>query len=68
MTVSEIIEQIKALPASEQEKVAAFVRDLASSVVREESSAEKLPRNQRFGDAADHVFTEYKDLLGKLAQ
>jgi len=68
MTVREIIEQIKALPASEQEKVAAFVRDFGSSVVREEPGAEKLPRNQRFGEAADHVFTEYKDLLGKLAQ
>ena len=68
MTVREIIEQIKRLPASEQEKVAAYLRGLESSVVREEPGVEKLPRDQRFGEAADHVFTEYKELLHKLAQ
>ncbi len=67
MTVREIIEQIKALPASEQEKVAAFVRDLGSSVVREESGGAYIPAGEA-KDLAQRIFTENEELFRKLAQ
>jgi len=67
MTVSEIIEQIKALPASEQEKVAAFVRDLASSVVREEPGATYIPVSEA-SELSQRIFTENEELFRKLAQ
>lgn len=67
MTVSEIIEQIKALPASEQEKVAAFVRDLASSVVREEPGATYIPAGEA-SELSQRIFTENEELFRKLAQ
>ena len=67
MTVREIIEQIKALPASEQEKVAAFVRDLGSSVVREEPGSTYIPADEG-SELSKRIFTENEELFRKLAQ
>ena len=67
MSAEEIIQQIKALPPAQQAEVAAFLRGMEGSVVREDSST-GAGRADRFRKAADHVFTEYQDLLHKLAQ
>ncbi len=67
MSAAEIIEQIKALTPAQQAEVALFLRGMDSSIVREDQSA-GAGREERIRKAADHVFTEYQDLLHKLAQ
>jgi hypothetical protein len=67
MSAEEIIQQIKALPPAQQAEVAAFLRGMESSVVREDSGSD-AGRAEHFRKAADHVFTEYQELLHKLAQ
>ncbi len=67
MSAAEIIDKIKALPPVQQAEVAAFLRGMESSVVREDQSS-GAGREERIRTAADHVFTEYQDLLHKLAQ
>ena len=67
MSAAEIIEQIKAMTPAQQAEVTAFLRGMESSVVREDQVA-GTGRDERFHKAADHVFTEYQDLLHKLAQ
>ena len=69
MSAAEIIEQIKALPPVQQAEVAAFLRRMDSSVVREDQgTGTGAGREEHFRKAADHVFTEYQELLHKLAQ
>ncbi len=67
MTVREIIEQIKALPASEQEKVAAYLRGLESSVVREEPGSTYIPAGEA-SELSQRIFAENEELFRKLAQ
>ena len=67
MSAAEIIEQIKAMTPAQQAEIAAFLRGMESSVVREDQVAGN-GRDERFHKAADHVFTEYQDLLHRLAQ
>ena len=67
MSAAEIIEQIKALPPVQQAEVAAFLRGMDSSVMREDQGT-GAGREEHFRKAADHVFTEYQELLHKLAQ
>ena len=67
MSAAEIIEQIKTLTPAQQAEVAAFLRGMDSSVVREDQGT-GAGREDRIRKAADHVFTEYQDLLHKLAQ
>ncbi|MEO6742174.1 MAG: hypothetical protein ABIP20_18165 [Chthoniobacteraceae bacterium] len=52
---------------AQQAEVAAFLRGMDSNVVREDQSAD-IKRDEHFRKAADHVLTEYQDLLHKLAQ
>ena len=67
MSAAEIIEQIKAMTPAQQAEVAAFLREMESSVVREDQGP-GAGREERIRKAADHVFTEYQNLLHKLAQ
>ena len=67
MSAEEIIRQIKAMSPAEQAEVAAFLRGMETSVVREDSGT-AAGRAENFRKAADHVFTEYQELLHKLAQ
>ena len=67
MSAAEIIEQIKTLTPAQQAEVAAFLRGMETSGVREDSGTD-AGRAEDFRKAADHVFTEYQELLHKLAQ
>jgi hypothetical protein len=67
MSAAEIIEQIKTLTPAQQAEVAAYLRGMESSVVREDTGS-GAGREERVRKAADHVFSEYHDLLHKLAQ
>ena len=67
MSASEIIQQIKALPLDEQQEVKAYLNEGPRSLVVDAAKLD-ADRNARVRGAADHVFTEYKELLGKLAQ
>jgi len=67
MNAAEIIEQIKALTPAQQAEVAGFLRGMEGSVVREDQGVD-VGREENFRKAAEHVFTEYRDLLHKLAQ
>ena len=64
MSAAEIIEQIKALPAEEQAKVAVFVRDLPAANGDARSGTMD---DAHFRKAADAVFSKHGELLKKLA-
>ncbi len=67
MSAEEIIRQIRAMSPEEQAEIAAFLRGMKTGVVREDAGAAG-GRAENFRKAADHVFTEYQELLHKLAQ
>ena len=58
VSAQEVIEEIKQLPREEQQKVAAFVRELEASA----------PVSDEFKRVADEVFTTNAELFRKLAQ
>jgi len=62
MSAAEIIEQIRALPREEQKQVADFV---AREFATPNSNSE---RKKSFEEASGEVFSEYRDLLAKLAK
>jgi hypothetical protein len=62
MSAAEVIEQIRALSSEERALVVEFVKHELPSL--EEGPARKIS----FEDASKEVFTEYPDLLSKLAK
>jgi hypothetical protein len=65
MSAAEIIEQIKTLPATEQQEVVNFMKAFS----REPGgSRDAQSREERFQKAADKVFSEHSELLRRLAQ
>ena len=66
MSAAEIIEQIKALPAEEQAKIAEFVRELQSASGKE-PNIRYVDRDNARG-IANRVFEENAELFRKLAK
>ena len=66
MSAVEIIEQIKALPRSEQAQIKAFARDLPDE--EESQSGGKIMSREVFERAKEHVFKHYGPLLEELAK
>jgi hypothetical protein len=64
MSVAEIIEQIKTLPAEEQAKVAEFLRECVSG---QEAASPRIMEDAAFNKAADATFSKHDELLKKLA-
>jgi hypothetical protein len=65
MSAVEIIEQIKKLPAKEQQKVAAFIHAAENAGALEKSNGEVTADFKR---AADAMFVTNSELFRKLAQ
>ena len=61
MSAAEIIEQIRALPQEEREQVVRFLREDAATNPGK-------GRKKSFEEASEEVFSEYGDLLAKLAK
>lgn len=59
MSAAEIIEHIRALPREEQAQVV--------DLIAREFAPEHI-RRKNFADASAEVFTEYRDVLAKLAK
>jgi hypothetical protein len=64
MSAQEIIEQIQALPAEEQQKVAAYVVTLSQS--RETGASSDI--RPGFDEMAGEVFDRYDELFRELAK
>ena len=67
MSAAEIIEQIKALPPVQQAEVAAFLRGMESSVVREDSGVRYISKDEARA-LSQPIFEENAELFRKLAQ
>ena len=65
MSATEIIEQIKVMPAGDREKVFALVDGLRQA---EHSEAVKTMRGEKFEKIMEYVFTEHAELMRRLAQ
>jgi hypothetical protein len=63
MTAHDVIDQIKALPATERAKVVDFVHSMES-----DGSSVRHADDRAFKQAADWVFGEHGDLMRKLSQ
>lgn len=63
MTAHEVIDQIKALPPTEQAKVLDFIHALDA-----DKSSTPTAGDRAFSDAAKWVFAEHSDLMRKLSQ
>ena len=64
MSAVEVIEQIKRLPREEQQKVAAFLDEIAKP---QAAPITKTPVSGEFKRVADEVFTTNAELFRKLA-
>ena len=64
MSAVEIIEQIRALPKTEQAIVADFLSQELAPPAPDSAQGKKLT----FEEAADEVFSEYHELLSRLAK
>ena len=67
MSAAEIIEQIKAMTPAQQAEVAAFLRGLESSVVREDSGVRYISKDEA-RELSPPIFEENAELFRKLAQ
>ena len=67
MSTAEIIEKIKAMTPAQQAEVAAFLRGLESSVVREDSGVRYISRDEA-RELSQPIFEENAELFRKLAQ
>lgn len=67
MSASQIIEEIKSLPAEEQQAVFAFV---AKQMIGQRTGSDVQPVGQKlsFEEACDVVFRENRELLSLLAK
>jgi hypothetical protein len=63
VTAAKIIEEIKRLPLKEQVEVIEFAVELA----REKRQDPRYADDADLQKAVDHIFTEYADLMRKLA-
>ena len=67
MSAEEIIEKIKTLTPAQQEEVAAFLRGMETSVVREDSGVRYISREEARA-LSKPIFEENAELFSKLAQ
>jgi len=65
MSANEVIEEIKKLPPEEQQKIAAFLREISVSNAPVKSDAKV---SETFERVANEVFTTNAELFRKLAQ
>lgn len=68
MSAAEIIEQIKALPTSEQREVAAFVQTLETPAGPSAGEKVRYASTGRVGEIADLIFAQNESLFRKLAE
>jgi len=73
MSVAEVIDEIRRLPAADLAKVMVAVTDCSAELGGIESESSDFPTKARdaseeeFAWAADRVFIEHKELFGRLA-
>ena len=67
MSAAEIIEKIKAMTPAQQAEVAAFLRGMESSVVREDSGVRYISKDEA-RELSQPIFEENAELFRKLAQ
>ncbi len=67
MSAAEIIEQIKTMTPAQQAEVAAFLRGMESSVVREDSGVRYISKDEARA-LSQPIFEENAELFRKLAQ
>jgi hypothetical protein len=67
MSASEIIEQIKALPADEQRQVFAFVQSATAVTVTERSTA-RFATDEEAREAGEEVIARYPEVFRRLAE
>jgi hypothetical protein len=67
MSAAEIIEQIKALSPAQQAEIAAFLRGMETSVVREDSGVRYISKEEARA-LSKPIFEENAELFRKLAQ
>ena len=67
MSAAEIIEQIKAMTPAQQAEVAALLRGMDSSVVREDSGVRYISKDEA-RSLSQPIFEENAELFRKLAQ
>ena len=67
MSAAEIIKQIKTLTPAQQAEVAAFLRGMESSVVREDSGVRYISKDEARA-LSQPIFEENAELFRKLAQ
>ena len=73
MSVAEVIDEIRRLPAADLAKVMMAVSDRSAELVGTESEGSKFPAKARDGSeeefalAADRVFIEHRELFRRLA-
>ena len=67
MSAVEIIEELRKLPVSEQERVLAFLRE-THSASREPGAGARYANDADFEESAQKVMQEHAGLLRRLAQ
>ncbi len=67
MSATEVIEQIRQLPATDQLKVFAFVHQVEAQVQKAQPKARHVDE-AAFKQAVDWVFTEHHELMRRLSQ
>ena len=64
MSVREVIDIIKQLPEAEKREVALYLQESAENAAEASTTGKRMS----FEEAKNHVFTNYGDLLKKLAE
>ncbi len=64
MSVREVIDLIKQLPEAEKREVALYLQESEAKAAEASTSGKRMS----FEEAKNHVFTNYGDLLKKLAE
>ena len=68
MSVARIKEEILHLTPADRQEVEAFLRALTQGEQKSETAAPESSRRQRFEEAKSHLFSQYGELLEKLAK
>jgi hypothetical protein len=68
MTADEVIEQIKALPPIEQQRVIAYVRESDQLSLRETEKSVRYTDAKAAKAAGDKVVAQYTDVFRRLSQ
>jgi hypothetical protein len=67
VSATDIIEEIRKLPAADQQRVLDFLQDICSQRKVDEDGA-RYASNEEFEKAADKILREHAELFRRLAQ